>query len=244
MGEQGREPSPEIVRLMAEGTMSDCKLAPQGSNYTYFARLSDEDGNAVRVVYKPCRGEAPLWDFPDGTLYLREYLAYRLSEALGWGLVPYTVIRDGQYGVGSVQLFVPSDQRASYFTLRESHVEQIQLLCAYDVLANNADRKASHCLLGLDGQVWGIDHGIAFHWEHKLRTVIWDFAGQSIPGGILQDVRELAARLDAGGSFKDELAQHLSRQEADAFCARVEELLERKVFPLPGLRRSVPWPWV
>lgn len=235
-------PPAEVARLLAHGTMQDYRLAPQGSNFTYFAAIKDGGGKEVRVVYKPCRGEAPLWDFPDGTLYLREYLAYRLSEALGWGLVPYTIIRDGEQGIGSVQLFVDSDLEANYFTMRESHRERIQQLCAYDIIANNADRKASHCLLGTDGRVWGIDHGIAFHWESKLRTVIWDFAGQPIPDWMMKDVGNLAERLESAGGFREEMAGLLSRQEAGAFCSRVEDLLQRPVFPYPVSRRSVPWP--
>ncbi len=242
MQETGTVPSPELARLMAEGDLGECTLAPLGSNYTFFARVRDAAGNSVQVVYKPCRGEAPLWDFPTGTLYLREYLAYRLSEALGWGLIPYTIIREGEHGIGSVQLFIPSDPQASYFTLRETHKRQMQQLCVYDVLANNADRKASHCLLGLDGRLWAIDHGIAFNAEPKLRTVIWDFAGEAVPEPILRDVRRFAEGMEASKGFCAEMAQLLSDQEVAAFRERVAELLERKTFPLPTSRRSVPWP--
>ncbi|MBI4310775.1 MAG: SCO1664 family protein [Chloroflexi bacterium] len=224
--------------------MRDCQLAPQGSNYTYFVTIGDRKGRSVRAVYKPRKGEAPLWDFPEGTLYLREFLAYRLSEALGWGLVPYTVTRDGKFGVGSVQLFVETDPQASYFTLRESHPDRVQQLCVFDVIANNADRKASHCLLGLDGRVWGIDHGITFHWENKLRTVIWDYAGRPVPEWIARDIARLAEGMETPGGFRDEMADWLSQPEVEAFCRRVEGMLQRPVFPYPGPRRSVPWPWM
>ncbi|MBI4201547.1 MAG: SCO1664 family protein [Chloroflexi bacterium] len=234
-------PPPEVVQLMTEGDIHDCQVTPQGSNYTYFACVGS-GVSQVRVVYKPCKGEAPLWDFPGGTLYLREYLAYRLSEALGWGLVPYTIVRDGPFGVGSVQMLVDAHPQANYFTMRESHREALQRLCAYDVIANNADRKASHCLLGPEGRLWAIDHGITFHWEYKLRTVIWDFAGEAVPHDIVRDMARLAERLASSGSFRDEVAGLLSRQEVDAFRRRLEGLVEHPVFPYPGPRRSVPWP--
>lgn len=244
MGPNVTVPPPQTIHLLAQGEMRDCRLVPQGSNYTYFATVGDGQGHEVRVVYKPCRGETPLWDFPNGTLYLREYLAYRLSEALGWGLVPYTILREGEYGIGSVQVYVESDRQANYFTLRESHRDRVLQLCVYDLLANNADRKASHCLLGVDGRVWAIDHGITFHWEHKLRTVIWDYAGEPIPDWILRDVQKLGNGLAKPGSFRDEMTRLLSRQEVEAFCRRVEGLLQRPLFPYPGPRRSVPWPWM
>ncbi|MEE8443378.1 MAG: SCO1664 family protein [Dehalococcoidia bacterium] len=236
--------SKELWELLANGQMDDCRLTPQGSNYTFYANLSNGTHQQCRVVYKPRRGEAPLWDFPDGTLYRREYAAYLLSEALGWGFVPPTVIRDGVYGIGSVQLYVETDPMSNYFTLQESNPEELLRVCTYDVIANNADRKASHCLLGTDGRIWAIDHGITFHTEPKLRTVIWDFAGDPLPQKIIKDLERFLRRLDESEWFGKQFALLLRREELAALRYRVKDLIEYPVFPLPGLRRAVPWPWI
>ena len=139
-------------------------------------------GDGVRglAVYKPRRGEAPLYDFPDGTLYRREFAAYVVSEAIGWHLVPPTVIRDGPYGVGTAQLFIDAQPKRNYFTLREDRSDDLKPMAAFDVFANNADRKGAHCLLDPEDRIWGIDHGLTFNVDYKLRTVIWDFSGQPV----------------------------------------------------------------
>ena len=237
-------PSQELWDLLAHGEMGECHLAPVGSNYTFSTTLSDGAAQHCQVIYKPRRGEAPLWDFPDGTLYLREHAAYLLSEALGWGFVPPTLIREGEYGIGSVQLFIESDLRANYFTLRETHLQECLRTCAFDLIANNADRKASHCLLGTDGRLWTIDHGITFHSEPKLRTVIWDFVGDPIPEWILKDIRPLLDRFDLPGGLREQLTAPLMPEEVEALHHRVEALLENPVFPAPGLHRAVPWPLI
>ena len=247
--QEGRRPRfpqelPELKELLARGKMSGCRLAPTGSNYTFFAAVGIGAQGQCQVVYKPQRGEAPLWDFSSGTLYLREYAAYLLSETLGWGFVPPTVIRDGMHGVGSVQLYVDSDPSADYFTLRQSYREELLRICAFDVISNNADRKASHCLLGTDGRIWAIDHGLTFHSEPKLRTVIWEFAGDPVPAPILKELEHLMEEFPVPGGLAEQLGPLLSGAEVEALCQRVQALLERGVFPLPGPRRSVPWPWV
>ncbi len=234
----------EVWDLLVRGEMGDCHLTPGGSNYTFFSTLTDGSSRRCKVVYKPCRGETPLWDFPDGTLYLREYAAYLVSEALGWRFVPPTVIRDGLYGPGSVQLYVESDRLANYFTLRDAFREECLRICAFDVIANNADRKAGHCLLGNDGCIWAIDHGITFHSQPKLRTVIWDFVGEPVPEWILKDLRELLGHFDDQGGLRDQLVPILAPGEVQALRHRVEAVLERPVFPSPGHRRAVPWPWL
>ncbi len=236
--------STELMALLAQGGMGDYHLAPAGSNYTFYATVSGGIQGKQRVVYKPQSGEAPLWDFPTGTLYLREYATYLLSEALGWGFVPPTMIREGAHGIGSVQLYVESDPMANYFTLREAYRDQMLMLCAFDVLANNADRKASHCLLGADGCIWAIDHGITFHDQPKLRTVIWDFAGESVPELVLKDVSHLMERFREPGGLGEKLEALLSPTEVEAFCQRGKALLGHGRFPLPGSRRSVPWPFL
>lgn len=243
--QRGRlRPSSEVWEMLAHGLMGDCRLAPEGSNDTFYTTVSHDTYGQHQVVYKPRQGEAPLWDFPPGTLYLREYAAYLLSEALGWGFVPPTVIRKGVYGVGSVQLYVESQSSANYFTLRDTYREEFLRFCAFDVIANNADRKASHCLLGNDGFIWAIDHGITFHSQPKLRTVIWDFAGEAVPEAILQDLRGLRESFEKPGGFCQQLSDLLRADEVEALRQRAESLLERRVFPHPGPRRSVPWPWL
>lgn len=237
-------PSPELWNLLASGEMGECRLAPVGSNYTFSTTLSDGNSHHCPAIYKPRRGEAPLWDFPDGTLYLREHAAHLLSEALGWGFVPPTLTREGVYGIGSVQLFIESHHWANYFTLRETYARECMRTCAFDLIANNADRKASHCLLGFDGYVWIIDHGIAFHSEPKLRTVIWDFIGDPIPEWILKDLRLLLDRFDLPGGLRERLTGPLTPEEVEAVHRRAAALLEDPVFPAPGLRRAVPWPWI
>jgi uncharacterized repeat protein (TIGR03843 family) len=215
----------------------------RGSNYTFLVKLRGDDGSESLAIYKPRQGEAPLWDFPRGTLYLREYVAHLVAEALGWHFVPPTAIRDGPYGVGSMQLVVPHDPRHHYLTLRNRFPEDFRRICLFDWLANNADRKAGHCLLGADGRIWGIDHGLTFHWEPKLRTVIWDFAGEPVPAALLGDVRRLLTRLEAADGFADQLRSLLSGQEVKALIERLRLILSRPVFPEPT-GWAIPWPWL
>ena len=236
--------SDQLWDLLAQGKMVDCRLAPVGSNYTFYAVLSNGAQQQCRVVYKPRRGEAPLSDFPEGTLYLREHATYLLSEALSWGFVPPTVVRQGVHGIGSVQLYVDVDPRANYFTVGESYRDEMLRLCAFDVIANNADRKASHCLLGTDGCIWAIDHGITFNSQPKLRTVIWDFAGDPVPPLILKDLGGLLERFEEPGGLCERLAALLTGDEVEAFRHRVEAMLKQRVFPFPGPERAVPWPWI
>ena len=167
---------------------------PWSSNLTVLVSVETDRPDPLHAVYKPESGEQPLWDFPDG-LYRREVAAFALSEALGWGLVPPTVARqEGPFGPGSVQLFVEADYDKHYFTLLDEAGDDATLLtmCAFDVVANNADRKSGHVLQGVDGRLWGIDHGLCFHRQPKLRTVIWDFAGGAVPDAVLADVDRLA----------------------------------------------------
>ena len=236
--------SQETLDVLTRGEMGDCHLTPDGSNYAFFTTIADDSSRQYRVVYKPRKGEAPLWDFPDGTLYIREYAAYLLSEALGWRFVPPTVIREGVYGVGSVQLFVDSNPQANYFTLREAYLKECLRICTFDVIANNADRKASHCILDTEGCVWAIDHGIAFHSEPKLRTVIWDFAGDPVPEWIVTDLRRLQEQFDATGGLGEQLNALMDPREVQACRHRLDDLLAHPVFPAPGLERAVPWPWI
>ena len=212
---------------------------PGSSNLTFLGEVT-LDGVASRVVYKPLRGERPLWDFPRG-LYKREVAAWALSEALGWGLVPPTVTRDGPLGRGSVQLFVDADFEQHYFTLREDPRHQMTLarICLFDVLANNTDRKSGHCLLGRDGRVYAIDNALTFHPDWKLRTVIWDYGGERIPAPLLDDVRRFrAADLPAS------LADLLLPAEREALRDRVDLVLSAGHFPVDPSGERYPWPLV
>ena len=211
-------------------------LMPYASNTTLLSHI--ESGELV--VYKPDDGERPLWDFPSG-LYQREVAAFVMSDDLGWDLVPPTVVReDGPADVGSVQLFVPCVFEEHYFTLHEAgreHDEAFRRICALDIVINNTDRKSGHCLLGTDDRIWAIDHGVAFHQQFKLRTVLWDFAGEPLPADIADDLRALLER-----GLPAELGDLLDAIERDAVLARTAALVEAGRFPSDdsGGHR---WPW-
>lgn len=236
-------PGDRLRETLEHGAITSCDLVQRGSNYAFLVNIQGEPGQNVRGIYKPREGETPLWDFPGGTLCQRERAAYLLAEALGWHFIPPTVMRQGPHGVGSVQAYVEHDPRLHYFLLRERHGVQFQRMCVFDWLANNADRKAGHCLLSSDGSVWGIDHGLTFNAVPKLRTVIWDYAGVPIPTEILSDVERLTlglARLDAGLA---ELRGLLRLDELAALRRRHEEILSRRRF-LDTHEGGVPWPWL
>lgn len=213
---------------------------PDASNNTFLVEV-EGDGRPLRAVYKPRRGEAPLWDFPQGSLAGREVAAYELSRALGWPSVPPTVLRDGPYGEGAVQLFVDAVPDEHFFTLRSSRLEDFRAVAAFDVVANNADRKGGHCLLGRDGGIWVIDHGLCFHVAPKLRTVIWEFAGDPVPQDLLDDVRRVAGELRSE-PLRASLAGLIDGAEVEEAARRAEGLAEAARFPEPGPGRVVPWP--
>ena len=215
-------------------------LMPRASNYTFLCEVENGD-RPVLAVYKPRAGETPLWDFPRGTLCRREVAAYLLSRALGWPAVPPTILREGPHGPGSVQLFIEADPAEHYFTMREGRPQSFVPVAAFDVLANNADRKSGHCLLEGEGTIWVVDHGVCFAEEPKLRTVIWDFAGEPIPGTLIADVGRVLGELRSG-ELRTALDQLLSPGEVSALRDRAERLLHEPRFPLPESRRAFPWP--
>jgi hypothetical protein len=196
---------------------------------------------SILAVYKPQLGETPLWDFPEGTLCLREVAASVLASALGWPAVPPTVLRDGPRGIGAVQLFVQADYEEHYFTLREDRLKDFLPVAAFDVVVNNADRKGGHCLLGPEGTIWLIDHGVCFAEEPKLRTVIWDFAERPVPEGLLAEVRRVGQALRSG-RLRTEMLALLTEGEVDATAARAEALVRTGCYPAPFGRRPYPWP--
>ncbi|HLF70397.1 MAG TPA: SCO1664 family protein [Actinomycetota bacterium] len=208
---------------------------PYSSNYTFLATLKGSD---ERVVYKPRDGESPLWDFPPGSLCQREVAAYLVAEELGWGLVPPTVLRDGPLGIGAVQSFIEHDPSITAFSLGPRHIPELRRVALLDVVINNADRKGGHVILDVDDRVWSVDHGICFHEEPKLRTVIWVFAGEQVTEEEMHDLQGLEGSLGAIGG----LAELLSPSELRALEGRLGGLIESGVFPQPGPGRSTPWP--
>ncbi|MFG1781487.1 SCO1664 family protein [Rhodococcus oryzae] len=262
----------EESELLHTGELSVLGRIVSASNATLVCEATT-NGQSVRCVYKPIRGERPLWDFPDGTLAGREVASYLISEALGWGVIPETILRDGPYGPGMVQRWVetpeptgelgermalvdicPPDQvPAGWFevllaydgdgeqvALVHADDPRLQRMAVLDVLLNNADRKGGHALEGIDGSVYGVDHGICLHSEDKLRTVLWGWAGQPVLGALLVDVEALAERLR--GPLADRLREHITGDEVDALVARTEGMLANPVMPLPGDHRPIPWP--
>jgi hypothetical protein len=228
--------------LLREGDITGCQPLPRGSNCVYLLSLR-QDGIAARAIYKPRRGEAPLWDFPEGTLYQREYAAYLVSQALKWSLVPPTVIRDGPYGVGMLQWFVDTRQTIGYPPLIENHIPEFKRIAAFDWLVNNADRKGGHCLEGLDGRLWLIDHGLTFNMVPKLRTVIWDFSGQPVPEELSADLESLRQQLNGYNSLTRALSELLSFEEIQALKERLTGILESPIYPYSfGSHRRTPWP--
>lgn len=240
----------------------DAELVLEGrimsaSNATFVGRIGE-----VKVVYKPVAGERPLWDFPDGTLAGREVAAYEVSEALGWDIVPRTWLRDGPFGIGMAQLWRQPDPEQEAVTLVPAgeqpagwcHVldgldpddrpvslihegsPALRRIAVFDVVVNNADRKGGHVLRGVDGRVWGIDHGLCFAAAFKLRTVVWDFAGEAVPEELLHDIAPLA------DAVPGELAALLHVREAAALQDRVRRLLDEAVLPVDRTGRRVPWP--
>jgi uncharacterized repeat protein (TIGR03843 family) len=228
--------------LLETGEVVSCDLVPLGSNYTFLVSIQGEDGEQFKAIYKPRKGEIPLWDFPAGTLHQREYASYLLAEALGWCFIPKTILRDGPHGTGSVQLYVEHNPREHYFTMREEHHDALRRICLFDLLTNNADRKAGHTLLGEDGQVWGIDHGLTFHPYPKLRTVIWDFADEPVPPPLIEDLRALATRIDKADESITPLLALLHPKEIEALSLRLEAIVNNPVFPDPNAH--IPWPYM
>ena len=228
------------LQLLESGDIEILGLLPHSSNYTFLARVR-ADGEETLAVYKPRRGEMPLWDFPDGTLCSREVAAYEVAETLGWPAVPPTVLRDGPEGPGSVQLFVDHDPEAHYFTLRERRAEDFRRIAAFDVVINNADRKGGHCLLAGDGRIFLVDHGVSFSAEPKLRTVIWDYAGDPLPDDVCRDIARLVEQLH-GGRVRDRLDELLTTREIEATIRRARRLSASGQLPQPGPGRHYPWP--
>ena len=237
--------SKRVLHLLTHGEIEVEGLIPWSSNATLLVTVRDEDLTTL-AVYKPQEGERPLWDFRYGTLGLREVASHLVCEALGWALVPPTVLRQGPHGLGSVQFFIHAQEEAHFFTIQDdpAYLEDLQRLAAFDVLANNADRKSGHCLVDLQGRLWAIDNALTFHADPKLRTVIWGFAGQPLPGNMLADLQTLHSILTGDSQLEQALHHLLDEQEVAALHRRLELLIEAGRFPEPGEGRVLPWPLV
>lgn len=234
-----------VIDVLTNGEMENTHgMLRYSSNYTFLVTMT-KDNVSLPAVYKPRKGERPLWDFPDGTLCNRERAAYLTSDVLGWGIVPPTALRDGVHGVGSVQFYVHHDPNLNYFSFDESVAPQLARMALFDVLVNNADRKGGHVLMDDNGQLWGIDHGITFNEDYKLRTVIWDFAGGKIPSVLMQDIEMLCEQLqDTDSDYRTELTALLNCREIDAYQRRLDRVIRVGRYPTPGPGPNYPWPAV
>lgn len=257
---------PAALEFLRTGEIEVEGRLVEASNATLFCAISC-DGVEARCVYKPVRGERPLWDFPDGTLAGREIASFVVSQATGWSLIPPTVLRPGPFGPGMVQLWVDVEDERELVdvvgvhevpdgwrrVLRAQdrfgdpallvHADHADLrrMAVLDILLNNADRKGGHVLAGPDGRVYGVDHGICLHHEMKLRTVLWGFLREPVPSEALSVVRRIRSELD--GALGETLHEHLTRREVTALRRRADGLLDSETFPSPnGDRPAIPWP--
>jgi uncharacterized repeat protein (TIGR03843 family) len=226
-----------ICDIIRHGKFESCRLIAAGSNYTFLAELRLDD-RCIPAIYKPRDGESPLWDFPRGTLYKREYAAYLFSQILGWDFIPFTLIREGPHGIGTVQRYVEHDPRQNYYTLGEESAAQLRTIACFDLVANSTDRKANHLIVDPNGKLWSIDHGLTFHADTKIRTVIWDFCGEPIPEPLLAQLATLAKQLLNPQDRLEELLALLRPEEAASLQQRLAWVLTERVYPgLPGQYR-------
>jgi uncharacterized repeat protein (TIGR03843 family) len=257
---------PAVAELLARGRIEVEGRLVDASNATLYCAITGGDATA-HCVYKPVSGERALWDFPDGTLAGREVAAYLVSQAAGLSLIPPTVLRQGPFGPGMVQLWIdtkegddlvdvlaPEEVVAGWRPVLRAHDRHgdpavlvhadhpsVRLMAALDVVINNADRKGGHVLHGTDGNVYGVDHGICLHTEHKLRTVLWGWLGEPLGEEVTAMLATLRGALDDG--LGERLAEHLTRAEVRAFRRRLEEFRRTDAFPTPGAdHRAIPWP--
>jgi hypothetical protein len=230
----------EALQLLRAGALTVEGRLVEASNATLYCSVS-LDGTAAGCVYKPVRGERPLWDFPDGTLAAREAAAYAVSCALGWNVVPPTVLRDGPFGTGMVQLWIDADETVDLVRLIRADRPPIRRMVVFDAVVNNADRKGGHLIPVPGGHVYGVDHGVSFHQQDKLRTVLWSWAGDPLPDDAVDALSRLRADLE--GPLEATLGALLSRREVTGMKRRVDRLLERRRYPEPsGEWPAVPWP--
>ena len=228
-----------LERLMSEGTLTVTGRLVDASNATLYGTIVEGE-DEVRVIYKPVAGERPLWDFPDGNLAQREYAAFLISEMGGWNLVPLTILRDGPFGIGMVQQWIDIDESIDLALFyREDH-QSLRAMVLFDAVVNNTDRKIGHLIPSPDGKLFGCDHGVTFHEEDKLRTVLWQWASQKLSEQELEQLQKLRQSLIS----KEELFTSLiSDIEFKALLGRIDRLLDERTFPEPSDQwPAVPWP--
>jgi len=231
---------PSVLERLTHGVIDIEGRMPNSSNATFLVSVGEHNGHEspMMAIYKPLMGERPLWDFDPG-LYKREVAAFRLSDALGYNIVPPIVVGDDQLGEGSLQLFIEHDPSQHYFTFLDGRSElhdQLRKMAVFDLVANNTDRKGGHVLVDEDSNIWGIDHGVCFSEEFKLRTVIWDFAGDQIDDNLLAPLIPFVESVPVA------IAALLTDDEIEAMIERTEWIIENRVFPAPESRYQYPWP--
>ena len=236
--------SKQVLEALERGSLETVGLLPYSSNYAFLATAC-LDGLEVKAVYKPRRGERPLWDFPPGTLAAREYAAYLISEVGDWRVVPPTVLRsDAPMGEGSVQQFIDHDPNRHYFVLAERRLADFRSLAAFDIVINNADRKGGHVIEDATGRLWAVDHGLSFNLEDKLRTVIWEFSGERLSPELTGRLGVLRDKLSDPDGVGGELSALLSPEESAATLSRTEALIAAGRFPVADSEYRLPWPLV
>jgi uncharacterized repeat protein (TIGR03843 family) len=235
----------QVVETLSHGKIDEKGLLPYSSNHSFLVTVQD-DALTLPAVYKPRHGENPLWDFEWGSLCLREAAAYYVSHYLDWNLVPPTILREGTRGIGSVQLYIANHDEEHYFTVQADarFARTFRRLSLFDFIINNADRKSGHCLVGVDGRIWAIDHGICFHTEYKLRTVIWEYSDEPIEEELMESLVGLCKALeDSASNLSQILCSLLTDSERRCLGRRVEQLVQTRRYPAPlPNRRNYPWP--
>jgi uncharacterized repeat protein (TIGR03843 family) len=232
-----------VISTLLTGEMELEGLMPWSSNYTFLATIQNDDGTELLGVYKPGDGERPLWDFPDRTLANREFASYLVSQILGWPNIPATVLRTGPHGLGSLQLFVDAEYEAHYFNMKSvpKFTPDFMNMSLFDFIVNNADRKGGHCLKDRNGKIWAIDHGLTFHTDPKLRTVIWEFSDDPIPASQIDDLTRLLEWVGKP-DLCAVMADLISQPEIEAFKLRIARLVNTGQFPSLRPGRNVPYP--
>jgi uncharacterized repeat protein (TIGR03843 family) len=234
----------EALPLLEQAEITGYQVVPSGTNYTFVVSMSLDGKEPFLGIYKPRRGENPLWDYPDGTLYRREHASYVTSTLLGWPNIPPTVIRDGPFGLGIVQLFVPPHDGQDFLDFRQRRSAELMEIALFDLLVNNGDRKAGHCIMGADGRIWAIDHGLTFNRSTRLRTVLWDYRGDPIPERLLADLRGLCDDPARRQRFRCVLEPDIDGEDVEAFFDRLERVLRSGKYPQLDPNRNLPWPLV
>lgn len=239
-----RKPAePEVLELLTAGKLSVEGRLVDASNATLYCRVEAE-GHSRMCIYKPRLGERPLWDFPTGTLGTREVAAHVISEALEWQIVPPTVWRDGPFGPGMVQLWIDVDETVDLVQLVRSSRLDLQRIAVFDIVINNADRKGGHLLPTSDGHLYGIDHGVTFAVDDKLRTLLWQWVGRPIPADLLHDLSALQRRMQqTSADLSRTLRRLLTADEMVALDNRFTRLIRSGCYPSPSPDwPAIPWP--